>query len=271
MKSYGKAFRLIGGKLSGLKPLVILFLFFEALSFFSIIPARIFPAPSRIAKGIWELASYGMPPGYLLFGHFTSSLVRVFFGFTAALLAAFPLGVIIGRSEKIKKLINPLIEMVRPIPPLAWLPISVLWFGLGIISKSFLIFLGAFFPILSNTVLGVMSVDRAIIDGSLTLGAERRSLLLKVIVPASMPSVFTGMRVGLGIGWMTLVAAELTGVKSGYGLGYMIMTARDLQRIDLIFAGMVIIGLSGYLMDSGISLLEKKVLAWRMDDTAEDR
>jgi len=155
------------------------------------------------------------------------------------------------------------VEAIRPIPPLAWAPLALIWFGLGLASAAFIVFLGAFFPILLNTVSGVKSVDPHLVEAARTLGARKRTILGRVLVPGSMPSIIIGMRIGMGIAWMTLIAAELIGVKNGYGLGYMIMTARDLARYDLLVAGMVVIGVVGFLIDWLIRLGEKRLLRWR--------
>jgi len=157
----------------------------------------------------------------------------------------------------------PIIEIIRPIPPLAWIPLSILWFGIGLKSAVFIIFLGCFFPIVLSTISGVLSVDKVLIDAAKTLGAQEREIFYKVLLPGSFPSIYTGLRIAMGIGWMTLVAAEFTGVKSGYGVGYMIMTARDIQRPDYILAGMVTIGLIGFLLDLLLRLCERKSLKWR--------
>ncbi len=168
-----------------------------------------------------------------------------------------------GWSKIVREILTPLVEVVRPIPPLAWIPIAIFWFGIGIKSAAFIIFLGSFFPILLSTVSGVLAVDTLLIDASLTLGARQKDIYTKVLIPGAMPSIYTGLRIGMGIAWMTLIAAELTGVKSGYGLGYMIMVARDIQRPDHIVAGMAIIGVTGYVLDSCLRALERTVLRWR--------
>jgi ABC-type nitrate/sulfonate/bicarbonate transport system permease component len=168
-----------------------------------------------------------------------------------------------GWSDKIRNLFEPLIEMIRPIPPLAWIPIAILWFGIGGKSAAFIIFLGAFFPILLNTISGVHSIDPVLIEAARVLNAGRRFIFLKVLIPGAIPSILTGMRIGIGIGWMTLVAAEFTGVKQGYGLGYMIMTARDIQRSDEIIAGMLVIGIIGLSIDAGLKLIERQMTTWR--------
>jgi ABC-type nitrate/sulfonate/bicarbonate transport system permease component len=155
------------------------------------------------------------------------------------------------------------IEVLRPVPPLAWIPIAILWFGIGITSAGFIIFLGAFFPILLNTIAGVTSVNPTLVEAARTLGASERQILAKVLLPGAMPNIFVGLRVGLGIGWMTLVAAEFTGVRSGYGLGYMIMTARDIQRADEIMAGMAVIGLTGLLIDACLRAVQARLVPWK--------
>jgi ABC-type nitrate/sulfonate/bicarbonate transport system permease component len=176
---------------------------------------------------------------------------------------AVPLGILMGWSKIARETLTPLVEIIRPIPPLAWIPIAIFWFGIGIKSAAFIIFLGSFFPILLSTVSGVLSVDTILIEASLTLGAKRSDIYKKVLIPGATPSIYTGLRIGMGIAWMTLIAAELTGVKSGYGLGYMIMVARDIQRPDHIIAGMIIIGVTGYALDSCLRVLERRVLRWR--------
>jgi len=127
----------------------------------------------------------------------------------------------------------------------------------------FIIFLGCFFPILLSTVSGVLSADKILVEAARTLGATEKKIFLQVLIPAATPAIFTGIRIGIGIGWMTLVAAEFTGVKSGYGLGYMIMVARDIQRPDLVIGGMAAIGLMGYLLDVMLRELEARTLKWR--------
>jgi ABC-type nitrate/sulfonate/bicarbonate transport system permease component len=159
-------------------------------------------------------------------------------------------------------ILTPFIEIIRPIPPLAWIPIAIIWFGIGIKSAAYIIFLGAFFPILLNTISGVLTMDVRLLEATRVLGAKERHILLKVLAPGSLPSIWIGLRIGLGIAWMTLVAAEFTGVKSGYGLGYLIMIARDVQRPDKIVGGMIVIGLIGYFLDSILRRIESRLLEW---------
>jgi ABC-type nitrate/sulfonate/bicarbonate transport system permease component len=225
-------------------------------------PVRI-PPPHRLVLALVELFSRGLPAGHLLHRHCLESLMRVGCGFFAALVIGLPLGLLLGRSGRLRELCTPVIELLRPIPPLAWIPLAILWFGIGLKSAAFIIFLGCFFPIVLNTVSGVLTVDRTLIDAARVCGADDRRIFTRVLLPGAWPSVCTGMRIGLGIGWMTLVAAEFTGVKSGYGLGYMIMTARDIQRPDYVLAGMALIGVVGFGLDMLLQILQQRIIATR--------
>ncbi|MBQ7738800.1 MAG: ABC transporter permease [Desulfovibrionaceae bacterium] len=219
-----------------------------------------FASPLAILRGIIEIEEIGLPPDYYLHTHIYYSMKLVASGFGLALISAIPLGVLIGASSKVRAFLRPVLEFLRPIPPLAWIPIAMLWFGIGFPSACFIIFLGAFFPILLDTAHGVENVPKGLVDSAKILGAKPKELWLKVYLPASLPSIVTGLRLGMGIAWMTLVAAEFTGVQDGYGLGYMIMTARDLQRLDLICAGMAVIGIIGILLERLLQLISHFLL-----------
>jgi ABC-type nitrate/sulfonate/bicarbonate transport system permease component len=250
-------------RLLQLLPVVAVAGLWEALVAAGIVPENRLPPPSRVLAGFLELVSRGLPQGVGLLGHCAASLRRVFGGVGAALAVAIPLGLLAGRSVRLRSLIHPFIELTRPIPPLAWVPLAILWFGIGDLSAVFIIFLGAFFPILLNTVSGVLAIERGLLEAAVLLGASRRDLFLKVLAPGATPAIMTGVRIAVGVGWMTLVAAEFTGVRSGRGLGYLIMTARDIQRADLIVAGMLVIGLIGFAIDALIRALERRLLRWR--------
>jgi ABC-type nitrate/sulfonate/bicarbonate transport system permease component len=242
---------------------LVLILIWQGLSSIQIIPSYKLPSPIEIVLGFKDLLIVGVPPGNLLHNHMLYSLYRVALGYAIAALLAIPLGLLMGWSPGLLRMIRPLFELVRPIPPLAWIPIAILWFGIGIKSAAFIIFLGAFFPILLNTISGVLSIHPILIEAARTLHAREKDIFLKVLLPGAVPSIFVGMRIGIGIGWMTLVAAEFTGVKEGYGLGYMIMTARDIQRPDEILAGMLVIGVIGLLIDIGLRATESRMIRWR--------
>ncbi len=243
-------------------PLALLVLWQASAELNLISPAKL-ASPVQVARGMWELATVGIPPGYLLHRHIASSLELVAGGFGLALLLGLPLGVLLGASRNMRNLLEPMLEFFRPIPPLAWIPLSMLWFGIGFRSAVFLIFLGAFFPILINTCAGVCGVPTGYVGVAQVLGATSRIVWLKVLLPAAVPAILTGARIGMGIAWMTLVAAEFTGVQQGFGLGYMIMTARDLQRLDMIMAGMAVIGCLGLFIERILSLLSRVLLRWR--------
>ncbi|OGP91309.1 MAG: ABC transporter permease [Deltaproteobacteria bacterium RBG_16_47_11] len=240
-------------------------LIWQGLSSIQVIPFYKLPSPFEIVLGFKDLVMIGVPPGHLLHNHMLYSLYRVAWGYAVAALLAIPLGLLLGWSPGFLRMVRPLFEVVRPIPPLAWIPIAILWFGIGIKSAAFIIFLGAFFPILLNTISGVLSIHPILVEAARTLHAKEKDIFLKVLLPGAVPSIFVGMRIGIGIGWMTLVAAEFTGVKEGYGLGYMIMTARDIQRPDEILAGMLVIGVIGLLIDIGLRATESRTIRWRIE------
>lgn len=244
----------------------LLLILWQVLCWLRVLPPIIVPSPLNIGEGVIELIQFGLPQDYRLGGHVLASLYRVGWGFFCALVIGFPLGIFMGWSTGIREAVRPVIEVIRPIPPLAWIPIAIIWFGIGTRSAAFIIFLGAFFPVLLDTISGVLLINPILIDSARTLRVSTGKILIHVVTLGALPSTFTGIRVGLGVAWMTLVAAEFTGVKTGYGLGYMIMTARDVQRPDLILAGMTIIGLIGYLIDVIVRYLRGRFLRWVYKD-----
>ncbi|MDR1855729.1 MAG: ABC transporter permease [Desulfovibrio sp.] len=248
--------------LRGLKVFAVLCCCWEAFCLAGVVPGELLPSPVETGRALWELAWKGMPPGHLLHRHALHSLGRVAAGTGLAVLLGIPLGLALGASARFRSVAQPVINFLRPIPPLAWIPLAILWFGLGFASAVYLIFLGAFFPVVLSTCSGVASVERVHVEALKVLGAGRWAIWRKVLLPGAMPSVLTGVRVGMGIGWMTLVAAEFTGVRGGYGLGFMIMNARDLQRIDEVVAGMVAIGCIGLAMEWGLARVSRRLLRW---------
>ena len=168
--------------------------------------------------------------------------------------------VTMGWSSRFRAVVDPLLEFVRPIPPLAWIPLSILWFGIGDVQIVYIIFLAAFFPVVLNSLAGARDVDTYLVRAGLSLGARPRELFTTVVLPAALPHIFTGMRVGLGIGWMALVAGELVAAPSG--LGYMINNARTLFRSDYILLGMVLIGVLGLVLDYLMRQAARIVMPW---------
>ncbi len=215
----------------------------------------ILPPPSLVLEQAVKLIANGK-----LFIHILKSMERVLIAFIVACVLAIPLGIAIGWWKRCEDMVDPLMEILRPIPPLAWIPLGILWFGIGDTQNIFIIFLGVFFPVLVNTIAGVKAVDKTLIWGALTLGANQRQIFREIVFPGSLPFILTGLRVGLGVGWMCLVAAEL--VASTRGLGFMIQDARYLLLTERVILGMLVIGLLGYFMDRGMRYLQWRLLPW---------
>lgn len=189
------------------------------------------------------------------------SIARVAEGFVVAILLGVPLGIVIGWSRLASAMIDPSIQWLRPVPITAWLPISLAIFGIKDFGAIFLITIGAFYPIVINTTQGARDVDKNWIRAALMMGAGRVAILRRVVLPAALPSIFTGLRIGLGIGWTAVIVAEMVAVKSG--LGYVLWDAYYVGRMDIVIADMVSIGLFGFLSDWAIVRLELATLRWR--------
>lgn len=190
------------------------------------------------------------------------SIQRVGLGFFVAALVAIPIGILMGRSPLLNDFFDSTIELLRPIPPLAWVPLALAWFKIGLTSIVFIIFIGAFFPILLNTIDGVRSVKKTWLEVATTLGAKEQQIMTKVVLPGAAPTIWTGLRVGFGIAWMCVVAAEwLPGISQG--LGYLILYAYNFGQTNLIIAGMVVIGAIGVVIDFVFKRVEKQWFSWR--------
>ena len=218
----------------------------------------IFPTPLQVARGVLELIENGT-----LWEHIGASLARVATGFLIALVVAVPLGLWMGRVDAAYRTLNPVFQILRPISPIAWIPIAILWFGVGDMSPVFLIFLAAVFPMILQTSAGVHAIESRYLRAAENFGVSRARLFRQVIVPAVLPEILTGMRIGLGVAWLVVVAAEMIALRSG--LGYLIMDSRNAgNRYDLVVAGMIIIGLIGLGLDGLMRLLEGlKQVRWR--------
>lgn len=216
-------------------------------------------------KGLFTLSEtgpYGGSPNIpILLYQSGSSLVRVGAGFGLAVLVGVPIGFAMGYFKSFNSNMDPIISTLRPVPPIAWIPLAILWFGLGMKPTIFIIFIGTLFPIILNTQQGVRSASKRLTEFALVLGATRTQILRKVIVYEAFPSVITGMRIGFGIGWMSVVAAEMIAAKSG--LGYLVMTARWIFATDMVLAGMLVIGLIGFGGDLLLRTIEAKFMRWR--------
>ena len=235
-------------------PLIVIMIW-KIVTYLRMFDPVILPSPESIGQAfLSELIS-----GELL-KHIQISLYRVFLGFGIGSAMAVSLGLLIGWSETAKSFVDPIVEIVRPIPPMAWIPLSILWFGIGELPKIFIIILGVFFPVLTNTVVGVKSIEKGLLKLARSMGLRGFRLFKEVIVFGASPFIITGLRIGLGFGWMCLVTAELIAAQAG--LGYMIEEAKMLLLTNKVILGMLTIGFLGILIDRLIIRLEKIVLPW---------
>jgi NitT/TauT family transport system permease protein len=218
----------------------------------------IFPTPWDVLTGTFELLKDGS-----LWRHIAASLLRVGAGFGLAVCLAVPLGLWMGWVHGAYVTLNPLFQILRPISPIAWIPIAILWFGVGDASPVFLIFISSVFPMVVQTTVGVHTIEKRYLRAAENFGVSRRTLFSQVVFPAVLPQIVIGMRIGLGVAWLVVVAAEMIALHSG--LGYMIMDSRNAgNRYDLVIAGMIIIGLIGLSLDGLMRLMEQlKWVRWR--------
>ena len=221
------------------------------------------PPPMDVATEMVDLAVGGINDDAFsstLLTHLIASASRVYGAFLLAACVALPLGMMIGRIKLVRALFDPMLQVLRPVPVTAWLPLSMIIFGLGPKSAFFLVALGAFFPILLNTIFGVQSVEPRLFEAAAMLGTKPAAMFPRVVLPAALPGIFTGLRLGLGLSWVVIVVGEMTGVQTG--LGAMIMDARQLSRTEIIIDGMVVIGAAGFLSDQAVQLIGRRLLRW---------
>ena len=218
----------------------------------------IFPTPWKVVTGTLELVQDGT-----LWDHIGASLYRVGTGFFLAVVVGVPLGLLMGWVKGAYAMLNPVVQILRPISPIAWIPIAILWFGVGDVSPIFLIFLSSLFPTIVQTVAGVHTIERQYLRAAENFGVSRFKLFHQVVIPAVLPQIIVGMRVSLGVAWLVVVAAEMIALRSG--LGYLIIDSRNAgNRYDLVVAGMIIIGITGLLLDGGMRRLERlRAVRWR--------
>jgi len=210
----------------------------------------LFPTPWQVLLGIVELAQQGVLAKYVI-----ASLFRVTWGFLLAILVGVPLGLFLGWFKLAAAALNPLIQIFRPISPIAWIPVAILWFGITDVAPVFLIFLASVFPITVSSMAAVQNMQPVYVRAARNFGLGNVALFRKVIFPACLPQILTGLRIALGIAWLVVVAAEMIAVNSG--LGYLIIDARNAgKRYDLVVAGMVMIGLIGLALDVAVRRLE---------------
>ena len=244
-------------------------LFLALVTFFSIcllwqilvstyqVSESVFPGPLMVFDNFWQLLLEGS-----LLKHTAASLYRVTVGFYLAAVLGIPLGIALGRILLVKNILNPVIQFLRPISPLAWIPLAMLWFGIGDKPAIFLIFLSCFFPLVVATTIAVGSINKVYFQVAANFNFSRTDVLLKVIIPAIIPDLVTALRLTVSIAWLVVVAAEMIAVQSG--LGYLILDSRNALRMDSVMVGMIVIGIIGLLLDSVVKQLgEGEATVWK--------
>lgn len=220
-----------------------------------LIDPLLLPPPSTVFAELWHMLLSGS-----LIADTWASLRRVFIGFFISSVVSITLGALMGRSQLFEDMVDPLVELIRPISPLAIFPLALLWFGIGDASKVFIIALSCSFPIILSTHAGVRGIDRSYIQVARSLGATRLEIFQRVVLNGALPHIFTGLRLAWGIAFIVIIASEMIGGVAG--LGYMVLTAQQTFRIDRVFAGIVVIGILGFATDQGFRFLRRQLLPW---------
>ncbi len=252
---------------------VLLLVGWEIFSRSGILPASLLPAPSQVAVAWadWIFATDGNTQNYSGRWLFDTgaSISRVLAGFGLAAVFGVGIGMAIGWSRQVEKLIEPTLQILRPVPPVSWIPLAIIWFGIADKPAIFLVFLGAFFPILLSTIHGVKTCDRNLLRAGAMVGGTPNKLLRYIVLPAALPSIFSGLRIGIGSAWMLTVTAEMVAVKSG--VGYVLWDSYYFLRYDLVISAMVSIGLLGYLSDLIVKLVMSRLLRWQHGTTIQGK
>ncbi|ENJ2247785.1 taurine ABC transporter permease TauC [Escherichia coli] len=210
-----------------------------------------------------KLLTIAGPQGFMdatLWQHLAASLTRIVLALLAAVVIGIPVGIAMGLSPTVRGILDPVIELYRPVPPLAYLPLMVIWFGIGETSKILLIYLAIFAPVAMSALAGVKSAQQVRIRAAQSLGASRAQVLWFVILPGALPEILTGLRIGLGVGWSTLVAAEL--IAATRGLGFMVQSAGELLATDVVLAGIAVIAIIAFLLELGLRALQRRLTPW---------
>lgn len=247
--------------LSVLSICIFVLIWFLCTDVLNLVPQIMLPGPVKVLHSFWDKLTNKNPDGATLFRHIIASLKVALLGFGMGVIGGVPLGIAMGWFPKFDKFIKPVFDLIRPIPPVAWIPLMIMWLGIGISSKAVIIFFSAFIPCVINSYAGIKQTKPVHIWVAQTFGAGNRRILFKVAIPTALPSIFTGIRLSLGMAWTSLVAAEMLAATEG--LGFMIQMGRMLARPDIILVGMITIGGFGALLSKILSFIEKKfVKGW---------
>lgn len=226
-----------------------------------LVSTRFFDSPSGVVETILRKITSKKPDGGYLYQHIWASAKVVWLGFLLAAVIGIPLGLFMGWYRLCDRIIRPLFELVRPIPSLAWIPIVILFLGIGVEARSVIIFTGCFVATVLNTYTGIRSTNQTLINVAKTCGASNFQTFVKIGIPSAMPMIFAGLKTSMGSAWGTIVAAEM--LASSNGLGYMIQMGRSFGEVSLIMAGIIVIGILGFISSGFVSLVEGVVLKWR--------
>ncbi|TDN56419.1 taurine ABC transporter permease TauC [Scandinavium goeteborgense] len=243
-----------------LSTLAILLALWWAVTALQLIAPLFLPPPGQVLQ---KLISVAGPQGFMdatLWQHLAASLTRILIALLAAAIIGIPVGIAMGLSPTLRGILDPLIELYRPIPPLAYLPLMVIWFGIGETSKILLIYLAIFAPVAMSAMAGVKSAQQVRLRAAQSLGASRVQILWFVILPGALPEILTGLRIGLGVGWSTLVAAEL--IAATRGLGFMVQSAGEFLATDVVLAGIAVIAVIAFVLELGLRALQRRLTPW---------
>jgi taurine transport system permease protein len=225
-----------------------------------IFSSTLVPSPYKVWTTFLEILENGYNKNSL-FMHLGASFRRLFGAMGIAILTSIPLGLLSGYSNKVKSIVDSIVEFYRPLPPLAYYTLLILWFGIDDTSKIILLFLAGFAPIYIACVSAVTKINEDYILSAKSLGADRKKVFFKIVLPACLPEIFTGIRTAMGVAYTTLVSAEMVAATSG--IGWMVIDASNYLKSDVIFVGILIMGLTGIIIDFGLRYLEKKIVFWK--------
>lgn len=243
-----------------LTTLAVLLAIWWAVTAAQLINPLFLPAPGQVLQKLLTIASAQGFMDATLWQHLAASLGRIVIALLAATIVGIPVGIAMGLSPTVRGILDPLIELYRPVPPLAYLPLMVIWFGIGETSKILLIYLAIFAPVAMSALAGVKSAQQVRIRAAQSLGANRAQVLWLVILPGALPEILTGLRIGLGVGWSALVAAEL--IAATRGLGFMVQSAGEFLATDVVLAGIAVIAIIAFGLELGLRALQRRLTPW---------
>lgn len=247
-------------RLLGLIGVGLLLALWAVVAGLEVVPELFVPKPTNVGRAFIELGTTGYRGGTLL-QHLGRSMARLLIGFALAVVTAVPAGILMGFHTTLRRVLDPLVQLYRPLPPLAYYTLLIVWLGIGETSKIALLYLAAVPPLLLNAMAGVRSISRSRVDTARALGATPRQVMTHVIFPSCLPEIFTGLRVGIGFAYTTLVSAEI--VAASQGLGWMVLDASRFLRTDVIFVGIITMAVTGWALDQVIIGFERVVVPWK--------